>query len=969
MSFRCVCLLLSVVYGVIDAQLDCSIILHGTYDYIIVGGGTSGSVIASRLSEDPDIRVLLLEAGKDDDETFESHVIDTPGLANSLVGSSVDWKYETEPQKHCCDGLKDKKVRLSRGMVLGGTSAIDSMGHIRGSEHVFEEWEQSGAEGWNFTGVKDFYKMAEDVNIKRVPLTTHRGQCGPVHVMEQKDDSLRYSMFKAGTTEMGWPVVECNIGENIGLCRSQLTIKHGNRISSAKAYLNPVKKRLNLDIQTEAKVKKVLIDEYDLRATGVVFVYRGKDYTIKVRRDVILAAGPIETPKLLMLSGIGKPAHLSALNITVLEDLPVGNNLQDGYVVPLRLYVNLPTYRPDKPMENVQRWRDYIYLRRGELADGLLDAHYFLRTLPSKATRYPDITISVVNMLPDNDHSLLMKMNVEKHVRDTWYKQGRGKNGVLLELTLMHAKSRGTVRLRSADPNDPPIIDPNYLAETEDVEDLRKGIEFIQRLATTGAFKAVNSEIEEKFTECRNHPSNSHAFWRCYIRYLGYSSNELVGTARMGRLEDNTTVVDSSLRVKGIKGLRVADASIMPQSTGTTRASVIMIGEKAADIIYKDFKESKENIHTPHAFIKASKTAEMKNLDPLTSSIYDTKQPVVKLENTKPLDPVTAPLNTASETDLLSMFEQLVMDPITDPSPPLGTEAGGLGIGGGDLASGILDKSGRLSENALLQIVGSSSGSAKLTEGELSANKQNAANQAVNKASEAANFVKAARNTVKQTKSSNIKVPAKPDIFLEIQNLSRDSKTHAKNTKPSLSPKVNTLSIERSKISTSVKKNPENSKIKATKQVKKNVNSKVEQKSTPPRVNHRVVDIHSFMKGQSAPSSVKRVIDMHSLLNNKSTVDAQSSKLLGPFTLDGVLKANSEINRERGLRPLPSSLQTSRVSTEGTESLFDNHREVFPSREPDVRGFGSSAGSLLSNSLVTRRTNRRRTTLRGSVFS
>ncbi|XP_061182780.1 uncharacterized GMC-type oxidoreductase Mb1310-like [Saccostrea echinata] len=968
MSFRCVCLLLLVVCDVIDAQLDCSIILHGTYDYIVVGGGTSGSVIASRLSEDPDIRVLLLEAGKADDETFESHVIDTPGLSNSLVGSSVDWKYETEPQQHCCDGVKDKKVRLSRGMVLGGTSAIDSMGHIRGSEHVFDEWEQSGAEGWNFTGVKDFYKMAEDVNIKRVPLTTHRGQCGPVHVMEQKDDSLRYSMFKAGTTEMGWPVVECNIGENIGLCRSQLTIKHGNRISSAKAYLNPVKKRVNLDIQTEAKVVKILIDEYDLRATGVIFVYKGKDYTIKVRHDVILAAGPIETPKLLMLSGIGKPDHLSALNITVLEDLPIGNNLQDGYVVPLRLYVNLPTYRPDKPMENVQRWRDYIYLRRGELADGLLDAHYFLRTLPSKPTRYPDITISVVNMLPDNDHSLLMKMNVGKHLRDTWYKQGRGKNGVLLELTLMHAKSRGTVRLRSADPNDPPIIDPNYLAESEDVEDLRKGIEFIQRLAKTGAFKAVNSELEEKFAECGNHPANSQAFWRCYIRYLGYSSNELVGTARMGRLEDNTTVVDSSLRVKGIKGLRVADASIMPQSTGTTRASVIMIGEKAADIIKRDFKESKENIYKPHAFIKASKTAEMKNLDPLTSSIYDTKQSLVKLENTKPLDPVTSPLNTASETDLLSMFEQLVMDPITDPSPPLGTEAGNLGIGT-HLASGILDKSGRLSENALLQIVGASSGSTKSTAGEISAlaSTQNAADQPADKPSATANFVKAARNTIKQAKSPHIKDSASPDIFSEIQNLSLDLQTTSKNNKPSLSPKVNTLSIERSKIPATTRKNPENSKAEATKQkpVKKNGNSIVKQKSAQshPKVKHRIIDMHSIMKGQSAPSSVKRVIDMHSLLNSKPTVSVDATNPQLPLTLDGVLKANSEIKR-----PLSASLQRSRVSTEGTESLFDNHREVFPSREPDVRGFGSSAGSLIPNTLHTRRSNRRRNALTGSVF-
>jgi hypothetical protein len=378
-----------------------------------------------------------------------------------------------------------------------------------------------------------------------------------------------------------------------------------------------------------------------------------------------------------------------------------------------------------------------------------------------------------------------------------------------------------------------------------------------------------------------------------------------------------------------------------------------MIGEKAASIIKRDYEEYKENRHKPQTFISSTKTTEVKNLDPLTLGIYDQTESrsaagpsVVQLENTRPIDPVTSDLNTASEKDLLSMFEQLVLDPVSDPQPFSGTEAGSLG--GVDLkaSTGILDKSGRLTEDALLHLVGAASEPTKTPAGGLMASSSTQKEvQSLNHPSKPLDIAKAARNTVKQAKDTQTVDVSLSDIFSDIQNLSLDLPSTMKNKKQPILPIPNTLSIERTLIPARTRKPSQTSNAGATRQqsIPKEKSTKKDSRAT-----HRVIDMHSLMNEQSAPNSAKRVIDMHSFFKSQMSATTESKKSNSPesFTLDGVLKATSEIIRGQALNPLSDSLQSSRVSSVGTETIFDNHREMFPSREPDVLGFSSGAGSL-----------------------
>ncbi|KAK3099162.1 hypothetical protein FSP39_000326, partial [Pinctada imbricata] len=598
------------------------------YTVFLVGGGSTGSVLAARLSENEDLDVLLLEAGSLDTDIFKSHVIDTPGLATSLIGSDIDWKYKTVPQHHCCSGLKDNRVPISRGRVLGGTSAIDYMTYMRGSPHVFDLWEEMGSEGWNRTDVLPYFIKAEDYIASADTNTTYnpdyRGLCGPLMTREQKNNK-RHDVFLKGTQELGWPIIKCNTEEEIGICKTESTIKNGERISTSKAYLSSAIDRENLDILTNAKVYKIDIDSRK-RASGVLFKYNGQDYDIEVKNDVIISAGAIGSPKLLMLSGIGPRKDLQKLNIPMVADLPVGENLQDGYVVPLRVYLNTTTQRPDKALQNVQKWRDYIYLRQGDLAESHVESHLQLRTLPSKITQYPDLHVAVHNMLPDYDHALLKKLNIHDYMIEDWYSKGLSRDGVLVHLAILHPQSRGTVKLNTSNPDDSPLIDPQYLLVPEDVEDILKGVRFLQALLDMPSFKAAGAEMDKEFSGCSYLEFDSDDYWRCFIQNLGYSTNTPSGSVRMGRVDDITAVVDDELRVKEVIGLRVADSSIMPETTGFTRASEVMIGEKLAAMILDKLEYPNTQLQPEHPRMAGARF-QAPQVSPVTSTT--TRKPLM----------------------------------------------------------------------------------------------------------------------------------------------------------------------------------------------------------------------------------------------------------------------------------------------------------------------------------------------------
>lgn len=381
----------------------------------------------------------------------------------------------------------------------------------------------------------------------------------------------------------------------------------------------------------------------------------------------------------------------------------------------------------------------------------------------------------------------------------------------------------------------------------------------------------------------------------------------------------------------------------MPQSTGLTRASVIMIGEKAADIIKKDLEEHRANRNNPQTFINAVKTAEPKNLDPLTSSVYDTNSSVVKLENTEPIDPVTAPLNSASETDLLSIFEQLIMDPVADPLPPVAPEAGSL-AGPVDLATGtgILDRSGRLTEDALLKLVGAASGPKELT----------IENPAKSRPTKPLDIAKAARNTVKHTQEKPTMGIANADVFSEIQNLSLNQqgiKLDATQRPPSSNS--NSLKVERSRVTlgSTARSRVENTGATRQQSIKNVMNPMKNEISALKR--HQVIDMHSLLHDRTVSNPTNKVVDMHSLLKKNSIL---------PESLGLERNANQNMGKVGALRRLSDSLQRSRVSSIGIESSFDQHRDAFPSTEPDVLNFAGNAGSLSSNNLGNRNLNLRR---------
>lgn len=424
---------------------------------------------------------------------------------------------------------------------------------------------------------------------------------------------------------------------------------------------------------------------------------------------------------------------------------------------------------------------------------------------------------------------------------------------------------------------------------------------------------------------------------------------------KSNKVEYYIVTIVSLFSVKGIKGLRVADASIMPQSTGTTRSSVIMIGEKAADIIKKD--QDRQRSQTFRTSVKT--TEAQPTMDSLTASVFDTNQPqLVKLENPEPLDPITAPLSSASEADLLSMFEELVMDPAMDLRPSTETKAGSL-TDAVDLGTGILDKSGRLTEDALLKLVGAASGSPSLNS--QSNTQQFVEKPAMSQPSRPLEIAKAARNTIKHTKEDKTVDISTADIFAEIQNLSMD----VQRMKPApKQPASNPLRIERKRVSSDMnaKSQSQNTGVLQQHSIKNTVNPTANQISAPKR--HRVIDMHSLLREQPAAEPTNKVVDMHSLLNGQSfSLATKDSTVPNSFVKGGAVKAVSKQDRERGLRLLTESMQRSRVSSAGMESLFDQHMDAFPNTESDVLNFARDAGSLQANTLRTQHLNHRRNPL------
>ncbi len=525
-----------------------------TFDYVVAGAGTAGCVLANRLTEDSSNSVCLIEAGGRDSHPF----IHVPALVGAaLTLTKYSWGLDTVPQAD----MKDRRIPIPRGRVLGGSSSVNGMVYFRGHPRDYDDWARAGNVGWSWAEVLPYFIRSE--NNEKYPGSPYHGHSGPMRISDiQNPNPLNY-VFAEAMNSLQFPLcVDFNGADPEGYGLRQGAIRAGRRESGVTAFLKPAMSRPNLAIRMDTTIARIMIDSS--RATGVEIISGGETRTIRARREVILCGGAIGSPQMLLLSGIGDGAALRKLGIAVRHHLPgVGQNYHDHVAANVQMWTdNAQSYGIS--LKSIPRgaWNvlQYLLTREGPFASNVFESHALLRS--TDGLDRPDIQV-VFQPARRNQNAFPLPLG----------------HGFALSIVLLYPRSRGQLTLASADPRAAPLIDPKLLSVPEDIEPLVRGLKLARRVFAANAFTPYNAT---EFLPGSAVESDDE--WKDYVRDTAATVHHLAGSCRMGT--DDGAVVTPELKVCGIENLRVVDASIFPSLMGgNTNAPVVMAAEKGSDMI------------------------------------------------------------------------------------------------------------------------------------------------------------------------------------------------------------------------------------------------------------------------------------------------------------------------------------------------------------------------------------------------
>ncbi|XP_030762840.1 glucose dehydrogenase [FAD, quinone]-like [Sitophilus oryzae] len=544
----------------------------GTFDFIIIGGGAAGAILANRLTEISEWKILLLEAGG-----LPNDFTKILGLSPYNYFSTRSWGYNSTSQKHACLAMKEEKCSLPQGRVIGGGTTINAGVYARGHPEDFDRWSNVyGNPGWSYEEVLPYFKKSENAVFEPRDSDYH-GEGGYYTV-----DINAVKLFKPLFNEKGIDFIDDYNGKyQNGIAQVQMSLKGNERVSTYSAFLENFTSRSNLNISLHSFVTKIAINNATKTAYGAYFVKDGVNYFAKAKKEVIVSAGGINSPQLLMLSGIGRKKHLKELNIPLVKYLPVGKYLQD-HILFLGLIVRTNRIFYNQTMAEMLKL--YEENQRPLMTGFQVELVSFTNFGRNQSIR-PDIEY-IISTPPPSSSQFEIFFGIKDSYMDPF--NINTSSDILIYTCLMHPKSRGSVTLKSNSPLDKPLINPNYLAEDEDIETLYRGVELILSMNNSQILKNYEAYIVDvEYPNCVSYKKSSKEWWFCAIRQFTSPIYHPVSTNRMGP-DPKTSVVNAHLQVHGMKKLRVVDSSVMPElNSGHTTAPVLMLAEKASNIIKK----------------------------------------------------------------------------------------------------------------------------------------------------------------------------------------------------------------------------------------------------------------------------------------------------------------------------------------------------------------------------------------------